>query len=344
VTIHVTPLARTDIAGLEAFNAIETAAQREDVPDFPVLSTRASLIRLRHDWPGQRSHLFLAADRTGPDQPVGVLRVDLPQLDNTELASLNLSVHPAHRRRGVGRALYEAAVAFARENGRRVIHAETVTTVPGGPPRDPGDGHRAFAEAMGAKLGLVEVRRRLDLDTVDRSGWDEASADASTHAAGYSCVRWTGTTPDDLIAEVAALDSRLNLDAPMGDLTIEAERIDAARTREVEEAIRIRGRRPYHCGLRHDASGALAAWTHLTYDPDQTEHAWQQITIVDPAHRGHRLGMSVKLENLRHALAHEPGTRWIDTWNAAENTHMIAINEALGFRPVDGWQIWQAEI
>src|SRR6185369_8557299 len=311
VSIQVTPLSRTDIAGLEAFVAVEHAAQREDVPDFPVLSTRASLIRLSHDWPGQRTRLFVATDSEKPTDPLGMLEVGLPYLDNTELAHVDLRVHPNHRRRGIGRALYEVAVSFARENGRRVIHAETVTTVPGGPPRDPGDGYRAFAEAMGAKVGLSEVRRRLDLDTVDRSGWDEASAVAGTHAVGYSLVRWTGTTPDDLIADVAALDSRLNLDAPMGDLTIEAERIDAARTREIEEMIRIRGRRPYHCGLRHDASGALAAWTHLTYDPDQTEHAWQQITIVDPAHRGHRLGILVKVENLRHALAHEPGTRWM---------------------------------
>jgi GNAT superfamily N-acetyltransferase len=342
VTIHVTPLARDDLAALEAFSDIEAAARRQDVPDFPVSSTRAAVIRLSHDWPGQTTHLFLATDTEQPDRPVGALGVDLPYLDNTQLAELNISVHPAHRRRGLGRALYQTAVAFAREHGRRVVQSEAVTALPGGPHRDPG--HGAFAEAMGAKVGLEEVRRRLDLDTVDRSGWERASTAAGTHAVGYSFVRWTGTTPDDLVADVAALDSRLVLDAPMGDLMIEVERIDVARTRQIEEAIRIRGRRPYHCGMRHDASGALAAWTNLTYDPDQTEHAWQQITIVDPAHRGHRLGLLVKIENLRHALAQEPGTRWIDTWNAAENTHMIGINESMGFRAVDGWQIWQAEI
>jgi hypothetical protein len=34
----------------------------------------------------------------------------------------------------------------------------------------------------------------------------------------------------------------------------------------------------------------------------------------------------------------------IDTWNAAVNDHMIAINEAIGYRPVDGWINWQQEI
>lgn len=73
-------------------------------------------------------------------------------------------------------------------------------------------------------------------------------------------------------------------------------------------------------------------------------HAWQHITIVDPAHRGHRLGMWVKLANLRYTRGEEPALRNIDTWNAATNSHMIAINEALGFRAVEGWAEYQHEI
>ena len=70
-------------------------------------------------------------------------------------------------------------------------------------------------------------------------------------------------------------------------------------------------------------------------------HAFQQITIVDPDHRGHRLGTIAKIENLRYAMSHEPALRIIDTWNAAVNDHMISINEAIGFRPVDSWNNWQ---
>ena len=78
-------------------------------------------------------------------------------------------------------------------------------------------------------------------------------------------------------------------------------------------------------------------------EPTVADHAWQFLTVVDPAHRGHRLGLAVKLANLRYALGHEPALRVIDTWNAAANRHMIAINEALGFRPVDVWSKWQHE-
>ena len=61
-------------------------------------------------------------------------------------------------------------------------------------------------------------------------------------------------------------------------------------------------------------------------------------------HRGHRLGLLVKIENVRHTLGSERDLRYIDTWNAAENTHMIAINEAIGFRAVDAWVDWQLEV
>jgi hypothetical protein len=60
--------------------------------------------------------------------------------------------------------------------------------------------------------------------------------------------------------------------------------------------------------------------------------------------RGHRLGTIVKIANLRHAMAGEPALRVINTWNAAVNDHMISINEALGFRPVDALVNWQQEV
>ena len=43
-------------------------------------------------------------------------------------------------------------------------------------------------------------------------------------------------------------------------------------------------------------------------------------------------------------MRHEPQVRVIDTWNAAVNEHMIAINEAMGFRAVDAWVNWQMNL
>ena len=36
-----------------------------------------------------------------------------------------------------------------------------------------------------------------------------------------------------------------------------------------------------------------------------------------------------------------PDLRWVDTWNAKSNHHMIAVNEALGYRPTGEAAIFQ---
>jgi RimJ/RimL family protein N-acetyltransferase len=191
---------------------------------------------------------------------------------------------------------------------------------------------------MGAAAALTQVRRRLEVSTVD------GRTAATPGAPGYSVVQWRDRAPEEYLTDIGRLDGRLFLDAPTGDLVIEAPTVDAARVRQGEEVGLAHGERTYHTGIRHDASGALVAWTTLAFESTIPWHAWQHITIVDPAHRGHRLGLWCKAVNLRWVCEREPALRVVDTWNAAANTHMIAINEALGFRAVDVFTQWQKEI
>lgn len=337
--IAVKPVDAADDAAVERAYEIEAAAVAADLPGFPPVCHRQFVGSMRHPWPGTRSHHVLAyLDGT----PAGYVRIDLPQLDNTDNAVAEPSVHPAHRRRGVGRALHDYVVRFVRDQGRKRLIGMSVMALAGGPARS-GAG-AAFATAMGATSALVDVRRRLDVTTIDDSALDRMLTEARPRAAGYSLVQWQGPAPDEYVDDVAYLDGRLVEDAPMGDLAWEPEKVDAARIRDVEAAREARGRRAYHTGMRHDESNRLVAWTMLDLGASSPWHAFQQITIVEPRHRGHRLGAIVKIENLRYALAREPELRAVDTWNAAANDHMISINEAMGFRPVDGWDNWQLTV
>ena len=146
------------------------------------------------------------------------------------------------------------------------------------------------------------------------------------------------------LARAAYLDGRLLLDAPMGDLEWEPQQVDAGRLRAVEQAVKARGRRPYHTGAIHEATGELVAFTLISMDASGPDHAWQNITIVDPEHRGHRLGLIIKLANLARTRREEPELAVVDTWNSVGNDRMIAINEAMGFRPVDRTVNWQLGI
>ena len=88
----------------------------------------------------------------------------------------------------------------------------------------------------------------------------------------------------------------------------------------------------------------MVAVTTIASQRSTPWHAWQWITLVDPPHRGHRLGALVKLANLKSARTVQPELRVIDTWNAAVNEHMIAINEQMGYRAVDAGVNWQHDL
>jgi len=70
----------------------------------------------------------------------------------------------------------------------------------------------------------------------------------------------------------------------------------------------------------------------------------QHDTIVDPAHRGHRLGFAVKAAGLRRLLAEHPSVRHVQTYNALENGPMLAVNRAMGFEPVSMFAICQRKL
>jgi GNAT superfamily N-acetyltransferase len=340
-TLTVTPLDADDPAEVDAAYQVQAIALANDVPDFPAPCRHGFETSLRVPWPGEERHRWVA--RTSGGDIVGTLEVDLPTLDNLENAWGGASVLPEYRRRGFGRALYDHAVAFLRERGRKRFGAFAAETLPeGGEPRDPGP--TGFARAMGMHSALAEVRRRLDVAAIDRAAVDEMLAGARAASAGYTLVRWGSFVPDELRAGVALLDSDFLNQAPLGELQLEPEKVDEARIRAMDQARAEYGRVAVNTGAVHDETGELVAWSGLGRARSHVEHAGQGITLVHPAHRGHRLGLLTKIENLDYAIAEMPGLRYIDTWNAAVNKHMIAINEQIGFRAVDYWHNWQVDI
>jgi GNAT superfamily N-acetyltransferase len=314
----------------DAFEVVTASYAELDIPNCRHRFDRSIL----QPWPEHRSH-HLLAHRDGA--PAGYLELSLPQRRNLGTALVEVHVHPDHRRRGVGRVLLDRAVRAARAQGRQRLVAQSA--VPLGAVSGP-----TFAAAVGATAALTNTRSRLDLAAVEPAVLDRLAGSARVHADGYTLVHWRDAAPDEYLADVAYLDSRLLADAPTGDLALEPDSADPARIRQVEAALRAGRRATYHTGVRHDATGRLVGWTMIDFGATTGWHAFQQITLVDPEHRGHRLGMLIKVANLRHARADRPDWRVLDTFNAASNRHMLAINTALGFRPVEHWIDWQLEL
>ncbi|SER29980.1 GNAT family N-acetyltransferase [Microlunatus flavus] len=121
-------------------------------------------------------------------------------------------------------------------------------------------------------------------------------------------------------------------DAPMGDLTFEDEVYDLARLRAIERAVELRGERFRRVVTRHRRTGELAGHTALTVRPWAPREAYQYDTSVARDHRGHRLGLALKIAMMRWLAETEPQLEVVETWNNVENTPMIRVNEALGYR------------
>ena len=90
-------------------------------------------------------------------------------------------------------------------------------------------------------------------------------------------------------------------------------------------------------GQGHDGGparrlGRLVAFSEVVVPLGAPESAWQHDTLVLREHRGHGLGLATKLANLWALEERYPAVRRISTWNAAENEHMIAVNDAIGFQ------------
>ena len=76
-------------------------------------------------------------------------------------------------------------------------------------------------------------------------------------------------------------------------------------------------------------SAATPWWSPIRSGP---RSACQADTAVARSHRGHRLGLLLKIDMMRWLAEAEPQVEVIETWNNVDNDFMINVNEALGYR------------
>ena len=189
-----------------------------------------------------------------------------------------------------------------------------------------------FARAVGYDLALSEVQRELRLP-VDEQLLERLAVGAAPAHAAYSLRSWVGPVPDDLLRGWAELTSTLVTEAPTGDLEIEQEAVDPAAIREREAVVERQGRTKYNT-VALDADGTVVAYSDLATTVHEPGRAYQWGTLVRPQDRGHRLGVVVKVANLRLLQGERPDIVRLTTYNAEVNRHMIGVNEAMGFAPV----------
>ena len=324
-----------DDATAKAWHVVDDATRSGDVPADPL-----SEVLPRVQYPPESGELAELWFGTVDGEPVVLGELVLPVLDNDANCTGEVRVLEAHRRRGYGSAMLAHLRARARAEGRRRIFGEVVEPLEG----DEEPAGVAFARAHGGRPVLFEIRRALDMRTLDDNRLAELERDARKHAEGYSLVQWVDRAPDDIVDDLAVLKGRMSTDAPLEDMEWDAENYDASRVRALEKVIAARRRRVVATAARHDATGRLVGYTDIGVNIDQPRVAYQWDTIVLHEHRGHRLGMLMKVANIDLLRRTIDGVEIVNTWNAAVNEHMIAVNEAMGFRPADRERQWELDV
>jgi GNAT superfamily N-acetyltransferase len=235
------------------------------------------------------------------------------------LAELQVAVHGAERRQGVGSRLLEAAVGAATAERRRSVIAQAVQ----GSPAD------LFLGARGFRQVLALTYARLPLADVDRAAID---ALVELPHPGYRLTEWEGTVPDALARSFA--DSRRAMDdMPMegtdfGRVVWDVERVVAA-----AEAVARRGELLHTVAAVDATDGSVVGFSELVVPGDGSGDGRHYGTAVLPEHRGKGLARWMKAAAVRHALERHPRLSGLCTDTAESNKPMLAVNDSLGYLP-----------
>jgi GNAT superfamily N-acetyltransferase len=334
--VVVTTIDPTDTTAFDEWFAVLAAIDQERLPGSPGWQREERLAKAldRH---GPQENLCLVARRRG--EVVGIASMILFRRENRDMAYVEVRVLSEHRRQGVGTAVVEAAADVACQTGRTVLAGEDEVW------ERPGfvDTGGPFARRLGFAPVQHNVRRRLDLP-LDPARADALHADPRTTPAGYSMLTFADRWPDQYLEDRCVLGYRMSTDVPMGEQELEPQTWDEERVRAMEALLAAQNRAKVTTAARHEGTGRLVAFTEVAIPLGAPESAWQHDTLVLREHRGHGLGFAVKVANVWAVTEWHPAVRAINTWNAADNEHMIAVNDAMGFEVVAHATFWRKEL
>ena len=311
---------RRDIGGVVA--VLDSARVADDRPGI-TLTVSGFRGLMRSGWEGDPPLVAIAVEA---HRVVGVLELTLPPWDNTMLGVASITVDPLRRRSGIGRALFGAAIDRVRSAGRTTIIADAPV----------GSHGERFLAAMGMAPEAGEQHRMQDVTSLDWAVLDRLYADARRHSGDYELREIPAVAPDETLPGLIAVMSAIN-DAPPDPRHAEPDRYPPERIRAYEAGEAALGRVGYRMVAVHVPTGRFVGYTAVGVDVERPWYASQYQTTVLAEHRGHRLGLLLKIEMQRLLRDREPALRTVSTWNSRDNSHMIAVNEAVGYRLVADW-------
>jgi GNAT superfamily N-acetyltransferase len=324
---------------LAEWHGVVHAVDQDVWPGLVGFSLRDIQAFARHRGRYRRYEALAAGEPDGPILGVGTMELSLR--DNLHSVEVMVDVHPDHRRQGVGTAIVEEMSRLAWADGRHVLNA--IVEVPLDRAQEQPSVH--FAPSLGFEAMLPGHVRHLHVPVdPDRLAELRDVVAMARDAGEYRTFTFEAPWPDEFLEDECELLRRMSTDEPSGDAEREEEEWSLDRLREHDELRLARGLTKLAAVTQHRPSGRLVAFSELLLSEDAPQMAWQLNTVVHPAHRGHRLGLAVKLANLDFLAERAPAVRTIRTSNAQENAPMIAVNDMMGFAIVGVGMFWQKRL
>lgn len=306
---HIEPVDVHDDTALKAWYAVESASITHDRPWAAQRSFETLVNSVRNPRDPNGRSVLLAAVVDG--DTVGVADLDMPAAES--LLRLEIQVRPDQRRRGVGRALWEAADDVRRSEGRTTTVSEATV---------PPEGSLPFARALGFETVHAEDHLALALPA-PREAID---------VPGFEIVLWGNRCPDELLDAYVVMRNQMGQDLPNGKgeepATYTRERV------RVEEKRTVRSYDRIIAAAKETATGELVGYS-LLFLPHGSDQAIQDDTLVMPAHRGLHLGMALKTATLEVIQRDFPERTSIHTWTDPDNVAMQRTNYLFGFRKLE---------
>ena len=309
--------------------------------------TPAEALPLLLDQDNQPTRLFVARDE---ERMVGMARYEIEPGDDPQTAWLMVDVLPGVRNSGIGAALSEKLQGVARADGIRKAIVYAVSPYGAGerlvaptgfgsvPKENPevrfllGRGYRLEQVVRGSRLALpVDVSARL-AESIETAG------------AEFAVHFWVDRTPARWREEMAFLRQLMSTEEPDAGLDEPEDVWTVDRLIANEERLSESPRILLTAAVEHVPSGSIAGFTTLSVPSELDRTISQEDTLVQGEHRGHRLGMLLKLANLAEVQRLFPGHPAIITFNAEENRRMLDVNESVGFVPIGYEGAWRKDL
>ncbi len=245
------------------------------------------------------------------------------------IGNIHISLNKQYRRQGIGTRVLNIIIEEAKKYGITTLQIWTPNK----------DGKEAGKHWNGT-MAHEHYVNQLFLHDVDWGLMNEWIEQSKTKANDVE-IQLFFEVPEDRIEEFVILHSETENQAPWGGEGTNV--LTPEMRREYEKENRDKGTK-WITMITKEKSGEISGLTEIRYNPKEPKAVRQDLTGVREIYRGRGLGKRLKAEMLIHINENYPAAEFISTGNAKLNEAILSLNQAIGYKEVAVFNLYQIKI